>query len=282
MRRTGTVAVSLTRRHPAAPRGFTRTELAVVLLIVALVIGGTLMTLSAQNEARQLGDTQRTLEQARDAIIGFAIRNERLPCPASGATGVETFVSATDLSCFVPATPANRFVPALTLGIGPTDAQGFLIDAWGNRIRYYVSQWSQNAPAPANCPPIPPNAGPLDFTRCPAFTTAGAMKNLGLTTLPNAFPQLLRICDTAGCTGQQFATPAVILSPGKNFGAEAFAGAAGGVDEEANVHLGTAFDGTFVIHEARPAGGAGGEFDDLVIWLSPNILYNRLIAAGAI
>jgi prepilin-type N-terminal cleavage/methylation domain-containing protein len=272
----------VTRCRRALQRGFTLTELAVVLLIVGLVIGGTLMTLSAQNEVRQIADTQRTLEQAREAIIGFAIRAERLPCPASGATGVETFVSATDLSCAVPATPANQFVPALTLGIGPTDAQGFLIDAWGNRIRYYVSQWSQNPPLPANCPPIPPNAGPLDFTRCPAFTTAGAMKNLGLTTLPSAFPQLLRVCDAAACTGQVFATPAVILSPGRNFAREFGAGAAGGVDEETNVHLGSAFDTTFVAHDARAGGALGGEFDDLLLWLSPNILYHRLIAAGAI
>jgi len=27
-------------------------------------------------------------------------------------------------------------------------------------------------------------------------------------------------------------------------------------------------------------GGTGGEFDDIVIWISPNVLFARMIAAG--
>ncbi len=37
-------------------------------------------------------------------------------------------------------------------------------------------------------------------------------------------------------------------------------------------------DRVFVSHTPTPPGL--NEFDDLVIWISPNILYNRLIAAG--
>jgi type II secretory pathway pseudopilin PulG len=267
-------------------------ELAVVMAIVALLLGGLLVTLAAQNATREITNTQRTLEQARDAIIGFMLRAERLPCPAAGgATGVEAFVNAgpttpIDLSCAVP---LNGFVPALTLGIGPTDAQGYLVDAWGNRIRYSVSQWPTGSPNPTagSCPPLPPapapvNPGPLNYTQCPAFTTAGAMKGVGLNTLPNTFPGLLRVCDVAACTGQAFTTPAVLVSPGKNFAAQVLAGTAGAGDEEANAHFTPPADGTFVAHEPRPAGAPGGQFDDLVLWISPNILYNRLISAGAI
>lgn len=262
--------------------GFSLIELALVLLILAILGTSAIMMFNAQFEAKQYADTQRTLDQAREAILGFALKFDRLPCPAAGAgTGVEAFVSATDLSC---SAPINGFVPAVTLGIGPTDTQGYLVDAWGNRIRYSVSQWPTGSPNPtaASCPPIPPNAGPLNLNQCPAFTTAGAMKARGLSTLPSTSPNLLRVCDAVACAGPQFATPAVLVSTGKNFRNEFVAGAAGGPDEEANVHFSTALDGTFVAHEPRAAGGSGGEFDDLVIWLSPNILYNRLIAAGAI
>jgi type II secretory pathway pseudopilin PulG len=271
--------VSVTSSIRSRQRGFTLAEVAIVFLIVALLIGGTVLTFSAQNDARQIADTQRTLEQARDAILGFAIRAERLPCPAAGgaATGVEAFVSATDLSCLVP---INGFVPALTLGIGPTDGQGYLIDSWGNRIRYSVSQWVSNPPANvANCPPIPPNLGPLDYTKCPAFTTAGSMKGLGVAAIPANAATMLRVCNAAACgvppppnAQLTFFAPAVLYSTGKN--------AAGvGTDEQENANLDTIFvSRTPTPFEAAPLAG----FDDLVIWLSPNILYHRLIAAGAL
>ena len=277
--------------HVRRQRGFTLAEMAIVFLLVALLLGGVVMTTAALNSARENEETQRTLERAREAIIGFALRADRLPCPAGpGLTGTEAFIAAgtavpnTNLGCSFP----NGFVPALSLGVGPTDPQGYLTDAWGNRIRYAVTTWSQTAVDIQWCPP---NTGPTapavnptpDYRKCPAFTTAGAMKGLGLTTLPTTFPGgLLRVCDVDTCGGQVFTTPAVIFSPGKNFPREFAAAAAGGLDEEANVHLASAVDTTFVAHEPRPAGAPGGEFDDLVIWVSPNLLYGRLIAAGAI
>src|SRR5262245_65999213 len=71
-------------------RGFTITELAVVFAIVALLIGGAMMTLSAQVETRNNDETLRRLNAASEAVIAFAIVNRRLPCPAgAGATGDE-------------------------------------------------------------------------------------------------------------------------------------------------------------------------------------------------
>ena len=269
-------------------RGFTLTELAIVFVIVVLLLGGVLLTFAAQSDARQIQETQRTLQLARDAIVGFAISADRLPCPAAGgATGVEAFVNPAgppvDRSCSVP---INGFVPALTLGIGPTDGQGYLIDSWGNRIRYSVSQWVSNPPAaPANCPPVglptpPNNPGPLDFTKCPVFTTQGAMKGLGLGTIPAGVASMLRVCNAAGCAVPPapnaqitFFVPAVLYSLGKN---GAFPGV--GADEQEN----TNGDAIFVSRTPTPFDAPLAGFDDLVTWISPNILYHRLIAAGAI
>ena len=167
-------------------RGFTLTELAIAFLVISLLLGGMLMTLSAQNEGRQLADTQRTLDNAREALIGFAARYGRLPCPAvDGATGDELQRNAANAYtcqvCAVTDAYCEGMLPALTLGIGPIDRQGYLVDAWGNRVRYAVTNWSKSGTNVANCPPN----GAKDYKQCPAFTTAGAVAALGMTNAPS-------------------------------------------------------------------------------------------------
>jgi hypothetical protein len=36
------------------------------------------------------------------------------------------------------------------------------------------------------------------------------------------------------------------------------------------------------MHETRVGNAAGGEFDDIVTWISPSVLYSRLVSAGAL
>jgi hypothetical protein len=92
---------------------------------------------------------------------------------------------------------------------------------------------------------------------------------------------LLNVCASAtGITGSDCGTtankltdkiPALVYSLGKNGG---YGGT--GLDEAANL------DGNrvFVSHAPAPAAATNGEYDDLMIWLSPNILFNRMVAAG--
>jgi type II secretory pathway pseudopilin PulG len=274
----------------ARQRGFTLTEIAIVFMIVALLIGGTVLTLSAQNEAREISDTQRTLEQAREAIIGFALRNGRLPCPAPGfGIATERFcVEAVAYGAAGPCTPTlavqahgrcsnpNGFVPAATLGIGPIETNpgspnfGLLLDSWLQPVRYTVTQ--VDAPAPPS-----PAATKL-------FTAPGEMRNHLLTNPP--VPPDLLVCTTgAGAApgappalpacgvGPGFQTPALVHSTGKSV-------APVGGDEIENTNA----EGRLFVSrppapfDPTPAAG----FDDLVIWVSPNILYGRLIATGAL
>ena len=64
-------------------RGFTLIELAIVMFIVALMLGGMLLPLSAQQDVRARSETTRMMNEAREALIGFAMINDRFPCPAS-------------------------------------------------------------------------------------------------------------------------------------------------------------------------------------------------------
>lgn len=116
-----------------AQSGFTLIELAVAMFIIALLLGGVITTLSARQSISNTADTKQLLNDAREVIIGFAVATGRLPCPSRKIDqGRES--PASGGTCI----SSDGFLPAETLGIGPR-RDGFLIDAWGNEIRYAVT-----------------------------------------------------------------------------------------------------------------------------------------------
>jgi prepilin-type N-terminal cleavage/methylation domain-containing protein len=262
-------------------RGFTLTELAIALVIIAFLLGGVVVTLQSQIEARNQAETRRTLDLAAEALVGFAIQRGRLPCPATvGSLGREDIVtvgmpggisSEEWGNCAVP----DGFLPAADLGVTPTDNQGFAIDAWGsnvgglNRIRYSVSR----AQVTVN--------GNVVW----AFTGKDALRRTGFTAQPEIW-----ICGVAPaapgaptCDGGVVAvrTPAVVYSLGPNGGIAAaqtqaaFEVSGASADERENYNTNPRI---FVARQATPAGA--NEFDDIVSFLSLNVLYNRLVAAN--
>lgn len=241
--------------HRANQHGFSLIELAIVLLIVTLLLGGLLVPLTAQIDQQRSKETQKTLAELKEVLIGFAIVNGRLPCPASStSTGLESPVGGGTCTNFF-----NGFVPAATLGMSPVNAQGFLLDGWNNPIRYAVS-----------------NATIGLATN--AFTTFNGMKTATINSLVGA--NLLYICTSASVitatscgTATKLAdnAPALVFSLGKNGNA-----VGAGSDEAANANG----DKVFVSHDQSPVGATNGEFDDIVTWLSSGILINRMIVAG--
>ena len=247
--------------YPCPPNspGFTLAEVAIVLLIVGLLMGGLLPTLSGQIDERHNTDTTKQLNDIRDALIGFALTYGRLPCPAApNTTGVESPVGGGACTNFY-----NGFVPAATLGLSGSDSAGYAVDSWGNRIRYAVTSWNSASPALND-----------------VFTTSNGMSAVGIS---NLVPTSLAVCSSStgisgsSCgsaywlTSSTMGVPAVIYSTGKN-GAQGSAGP----DEAANLDA----NQTFVIHLPTGSGTTGGYFDDIVIWISPNVLINRMVAAG--
>ena len=101
--------------------GFTLIELAVVLLILGALFAGILIPFTTQVELRRVADTQKTLVEIREALIGFAAAKGRLPCPASVASnGQEAFVNPPidDEKNGRCKNFLDGFVPAAVLGIG--------------------------------------------------------------------------------------------------------------------------------------------------------------------
>ncbi len=256
--------------------GFSLVEMAVVLAIIGLLLAGMLLPLSAQIDQQNSNETQRRLDMARDALLGFATSNRRLPCPASATSlGVEVIGTAFTPGGGVCSFPWTGFIPAVTLGLLPVNSSQLFVDAWGNPIRYAVTDFSVAFT-------VSGNAGTRPFT-----STDGIRAVYNATSLTTLAPDL-RVCDTTtGLTGSGAAADcpaanqltnnavAVIFSTGKNT-------PSGGTGAHELANVNATGDRVFISHTPTPSTAAGGEFDDIVQWLSPYLLYNRMIVGGAL
>lgn len=108
------------RHRPRSSAGFTLMELAMVLLIVALLAGGLLMPLSAQVDLRRSRDTERALADIREALLGYAAINGRLPCPSSENDPANANYGMEDPS----ACASEAYLPWKMLAVAETDAWG--------------------------------------------------------------------------------------------------------------------------------------------------------------
>ena len=260
-------------------KGFSLVELAVALAIIALLLAGALIPLSTQIDVRNSADTKRSMDSIRDAIIGFAQANGRLPCPANGGTPagtVDTTTWATPVGAGAEQWDPNNNRCYIVFGVVPWTTLGASeTDAWGRRLSYRVApafadaislntwQSRQNAvpgtfpsqvapfrqsPADQNptCPPsAPPLVAPFVLSPAPALSSF-ALCSLGDIAV------FTRGDSTTTAVPLGSALPAIFISHGKNgFGAWQTNGTRlnpipTGNDEAANVNGNTT---------ATPSGG---------------------------
>jgi prepilin-type N-terminal cleavage/methylation domain-containing protein len=277
---------AIIERRRKATAGFTLTELAVVLTIVAVLLSSLMWTLSAQTEARSRDDSLRRLEQARELLISFAIVRGRLPCPArcsnfpdcniAGDGGDEANVAGVGSAC---TDNYAGYLPGRAIGFQPTDSAGYALDAWGNRIRYAVSatQWGAAPSARFTKQHVANDTtaawsvaqAPGDLLVCASSTAAG-------------FVAATPACGANNSVTNQNVVVAVVWSQGKNWATMP----AGNVDEQINnkhrLPAPLNNNPTFVWHDLRPVGATGGEYDDLLLWIPVGQFYGRLISAGVL
>ena len=197
--------------------GFTLLEMAIVLLIVGLLLGGLLPVVSGQIDRQRRNETGKYMDEVRDALLGYAIAGKHLPCPDVNGDG---FAEA---ACTTVAQQVGT-LPYKDLGVAEKDA-------YGGVLVYAVTRVFADSAVP--------------FT----LSMAGAM----------------RVCTTAACTATLTSNAAaVIVSRGANWANTTSS------DEAEN----TDGDSDFVSHDLQP------NFDDAVVWISTNTLFNRMVAAG--
>jgi prepilin-type N-terminal cleavage/methylation domain-containing protein len=224
----------MTAASQRGTEGFTLVELAVALTIIALLLGMLIVPLGTQMDQQRAAETQRQMDQIREALIGFATATGRLPCPATATTASSTTGAGLETATCTGAA-VEGVVPWATLGVPETDA-------WGRRFTYRVTAGFADAPGSAS--------------------STFALTDSGDMTVTN------------GSTNIATSVPAVIISHGKN-------GAGGYTSDGARMTLGTGDEAlntdanvTFVSRTQTDT------FDDLVSWVSPNVLKSRMVAAG--
>ena len=121
---------------PRHKQGFTLVELAIVLVIVALLTSGLLLGVSAQRNAAENVDAQRQLENIRETLIGFALTRGRLPCPA-----ISNLASSDANAGLENCAQPHGVLPWVTLGLPE-------LDPWGRRFTYYAHS-NFTAPVPS-------------------------------------------------------------------------------------------------------------------------------------
>lgn len=114
-------------------QGFTLVEMSVVLIIIALLIGGFLTPLSKQVDQLRIESTQKKLTEIKESLLGFAIINGYLPCPDDDDDGMENSTACA----------GEGDLPWADLGLNEGRR-----DEWGQSFHYRVdSQYTSTFPS---------------------------------------------------------------------------------------------------------------------------------------
>lgn len=245
-------------------KGFTLLELAMVLFIITLVLGGVLTPLSTRMEVEERKKTMEQVKDIKSSLVGYALVNGHLPCPdcpsagASPGCGVMNVAdssyindgredglynsanSATvdrSINAFENCAIREGNLPWATLGVDQ-------FDAWENRFVYRVTE---------------------EFADDIDGTTGCTTPTDGMSFCINSTGNI-DIDDDAGNSVAEN-VPAIVISYGSNDGQR---GASETANQDGNI--------TF-IQKDYTTGNTGDDFDDLLMWISTSTLIYRMVQA---
>lgn len=222
--------------------GFSLVEMAIVLAIVALLLGGLLPSISSQVEQQRRNETRKQLDEIRDALNGYALINGKLPCPTTITDPDHANYGVADVTCTAPT--SEGYLPWKTLGVSETDA-------WGIK-------------RPLNIP-----LGYWRYRVHPAFASSVPFT---LTTAATSPTLQIRNNANNAITSTTEPPVAIVYSTGKNLLADGQ-----NTSFEASNAI---YQSDTPRPDDKSTPGINEEFDDIMIWISRPQLFNRMVAAG--
>lgn len=231
----------------AVARGFTLIEMAIVLVVIGLVVGGGLAAVGPVIQSTKVTETKAKLDTLEAALTLYAMQNSCLPCPASltatdGTNGVADWNGAETGPCnsTTACGTVRGAVPWQTLGLSRADGS----DAFGARISYEVT---------------------------PALVVSGSMERSGTTYTP------LGTLDVNSAAGTVVTPDAayVLVSHGPNrhfgyletTGAQISGAAGSSTVEDENEPINSVY-----VQDDFDSAPDAGYFDDIVRWRSKPII----------
>lgn len=116
-------------------QAFTLVEMAIVMIIIAFLLSRFLIPLSTQIDQQRIQVTEQRLQEIKEALIGYAIINRHLPCPAAELDGrAEPYnlsVASTPTVCDNGTNDTDAYLPWADLGVSQ-------YDGWNRPFRYRV------------------------------------------------------------------------------------------------------------------------------------------------
>ena len=233
-------------------KGFTLIELAMVLFIVGLMLGGLLTPLATKVEYENRNQTIQDMAEIKEVLIGFAMLNGYLPCPDTTDDGVEDTVTlGSGETC---ASDVGN-LPWITLGVTENDA-------WGNHYNYRVDNEFADR-------------GDSAITDGTSTDTCTSTANISFALCSEGD---IKVVDADGSsTIVADNIPAIIVSHGSNASETPTAHEEENYDDSSNPNDDLK---TFVKKDYSEDATEG--FDDIVVWLSPHLLRNRMVTAGVL
>ncbi len=275
--------ISTSVHSESAIRGFTLVELAVALLVLGLIgltLIGPVHTAFEQQERQR---NQQRLDEIHEALLGYAVQNNRLPCP--DCVGVGGSCLAADLNDFKEDVAGIGPGRSCKTDIGNLPAQDLGLsgkDVWGQNYTYAIgtafkqevlsgepctrpsgtwlgictggsiSVTNMPAAGPHTCPPGSRPDAVVTVDQIAAIVVSQGKKPNDLNHLPvSCFEQ--QNMDSAGTAPPPTPPPRTFVS----------------TDYSSHQDAGNPAD------EAR-----NFYFDDMLIWISAHQLRSRMLAAG--
>lgn len=262
-----TTACARSRRRRRSEGGFSLIELAVVLVIVGLLVGGGIAAFEAGTEQTRRSEQRRQFETVRAALYGFAMSHGRLPCPdtTDPLDGREDTTGPPGSSFECDA--LEGALPWADLGVERRDA-------WGHPLRYRVTTDPGAYDDPEDFAEEVPPGEPATFEIGSQgdIRVYSAQGLVGGGSDGDVAGDVVALVASYGPQGEQvwINDDAVINCP---------TGGSVGFSDDENENCDR--DQNFVDAGYRPPDVDGG-FDDMLTWIPYPVLTARMVDAGTL